>query len=820
MNNPVAGASEMTIDRDLLSQLSVRSLSEPMGVEALIRGIHRSPGLREWVTLESVALAPVPVKRGKRWRILTLLAVPIQLENRSAGLNPPWGAIEWVWPEQVVAQTINLLWYEETAALRQSGVITASPADTRVTLGIPEQTRRENALFLVLDQFLSSNPNQQAHLSSLAPHYAGLLPEAVYPYYWALIPTSKQWLRPDVSAFVLASPQSSSESSTQNQKAEVSVPAKLVAEEPSFQESITPLLELTPPTDLTKQVESWLHQGLMLAEARELQEVVTDLQALDSRLRLPGFRLAFVGEFSRGKSTLINRLLEQPLLPVGNLPTTATLISIVPGLEDSMEVRFPQRLPEVRPLQEDSWQDLLVPEATAKNQDVLAQVRLTLNHPWLQKIDVELIDTPGAGDLTSRRAAQVFSLLSQCDAAVMLVSGTLPLSLTEVAFLEQEVIGRNVPRVLVVVSKLDTISEEERISVLADIRERVARISAKIPVLPLHPIDRARSEARALEAVQTQIEMMVVKGERRVWRSRQVAGQLVQCLKQLIEIGKAKIAIAQMGIAEKEKASQQAQAAMQEAQLGWEQIRLNLEQRRLQCYKNLQSRIVSAKTDLLELLTFELKKTPNPKTWWEQDFPFRLRRELVVLSRKLENLLMKVLAQDIEWLQEEVSRTFPTQSYRTTVDASATQEILPSFRDLSLADVRQYRLLTRIGSSAAMIGSYVLGGPIGIVTSTVVWILGEQIINKEVEEQRNLLTQELRCVIDKAIDEYCRGIGESLRQLYNQISEETKQEQIVWQQSKTLAIQTNGVHQDEQVWEQMINDTFNLKTEIIQALKK
>ena len=122
--------------------------------------------------------------------------------------------------------------------------------------------------------------------------------------------------------------------------------------------------------------------------------------------------------------------------------------------------------------------------------------------------------------------------------------------------------------------------------------------------------------------------------------------------------------------------------------------------------------------------------------------------------------------------------------------------------------------------SGAMISSYVLGGPIGIVTSTIVWILGEQIINKELEEQKTLLTQELRCVIDKAIHEYCRGIGASLGQLYKQLAEETKQEQIVWKQSKALAIQTNGVNQDEQVWEQMINNALTIKTEIIQALKK
>ncbi len=37
------------------------------------------------------------------------------------------------------------------------------------------------------------------------------------------------------------------------------------------------------------------------------------------------FSVAVVGEFSRGKSTFLNTLLNQELLPVGNLPTTAML---------------------------------------------------------------------------------------------------------------------------------------------------------------------------------------------------------------------------------------------------------------------------------------------------------------------------------------------------------------------------------------------------------------------------------------------------------------------------------------------------------------
>lgn len=51
---------------------------------------------------------------------------------------------------------------------------------------------------------------------------------------------------------------------------------------------------------------------------------------------------------------------------------------------------------------------------------------------WLQALDAELIiDTPGVEDLSERRAAFTFDVLSQRDAVVLLTNATIPFSRTE-----------------------------------------------------------------------------------------------------------------------------------------------------------------------------------------------------------------------------------------------------------------------------------------------------------------------------------------------------------------------------------------------------
>ena len=365
---------------------------------------------------------------------------------------------------------------------------------------------------------------------------------------------------------------------------------------------------LKPSQDLSERINSWLSKCMVLAKTSGCQDFTAELEAIHTRWQLPGFRLAFVGEFNRGKSSLINRLLDCSLLPVGNCPTTATVTSIVAGTEDRMEIRFVKSDWQSRPLVTSSWEDLTAIDRKGNEKDVVGQVRLTLNHDWLEDLDVELIDTPGVGDLSGRRASLAFDLLSQCDAAVFVVSATVSFSLTEATFLQQEVMGRHVTQILVVVSKLDLIPQEEQAIAFETIRKRISKISPEIPVLPLHSIDPIVSEGKVLAAVKTQIESMVAKGERRMWRSRKIAGQITDYLSHLIEAGELAIATAKFNEGEREQAFNQTKEKIRRAELNWKELRLNLDQRRLQHTKALQQKVFPAKAELLDILSFELKK--------------------------------------------------------------------------------------------------------------------------------------------------------------------------------------------------------------------
>ncbi|NEU73205.1 GTPase [Hassallia byssoidea VB512170] len=593
--------------------------------------------------------------------------------------------------------------------------------------------------------------------------------------------------------------------------------SKSVADTNTIETQIPSPLPLEHSHDLTEWIRLWLDECLVLSNSSGCEDITTELKVLNSRWELPGFRLAFVGEFSRGKSSLLNRLLDADILPVGDLPTTATLTSIVAGSEDRMEVQSSKNGWETRPMEALSWRDLTAIDRDGSEQEVIGQVRLTLAHPWLQALDVELIDTPGVGDLSGRRAALALDLLSQCDASVLVVSATLPFSMTEATFLEQEVMGRHIPRILVAVSKLDTIPEEERSEVFNSIRKRIAKISSTIPVLPLYPVSDSNSETEVFAAVKAEIESMVAKGDRRIWRSRKIAGQITDYLSHLIQVGELAISTAAMDATEKESALMKVNEEIQNAQIDWERIRLNLDQKRIQRTKVLQQKVLQAKAELLENLSLELKRTQDPKTWWEEDLPFRLRRELFRLSRQLESDVLKALALDFEWLQNEVLKQFSTRINSEDIDTLETVKIDLDLQEVSLTEIEKYQFLTRLGGSAATICGCVFGGAIGVAVSTTVWVVGERVIKEKLQEQRKLLNQELEHSLDRSIDEYFKRLANRFQQLYNQLSEDIQEEKIAWQAAYKIAFNGNK-EQPENQWTPIISQAYTLKKEISRVL--
>lgn len=811
----------MPIDPEILRRLQGQRV-EQQGIAALVRGIHTIAGLREWITLETIVLAPIPVQQHARWSLYALLTVPQRAADGTEGYLAPWGAVEWSWPERQVIQTLDLRRNAAVSQFRGQGqfIKRQATADGQV-LDVMTQAQREQALFQSLEQLLSTPAQDTSQMVPLAPLYSALLPREIYAYYWTLIPASQAWLRPvepsTASIYIPATPAGVEHADV---AATVSAPtnAQATHTDATNQTPAIPESERlpAPPPDLSGRVEQWLTQALQLAETFHVLAITSELRTLEARQQLPGFRLAFVGEFNRGKSTLINRLLERPLLPVRVLPTTSTLTSIIAGTEERMEIFFPDARQEMRSLEEASWHDLLVNDTPGRQQTVFPKVRLTLKHPWLQSIDAELIDTPGAGDINDRRTALISEILNLCDATVLLVSAILPLSLTEAAFLEQEVLGRHIPRVLVVVSMLDTLPPEQQPLTLKAIRERVARISPAIPVIPAHPV-AGMSGSEVLANIRTRISVMATASERRAWRSLQAADLLVDACEHLIQYGKTALAAVQMEETKRSEALQAVQMKQRKAELDWEALSLQLDQRRQRVDGALRRRLSEVGENLIETFYFELSKTPDPRSWWEKDFPFRLRRELLTLARNTETSLIDVLARDLKWLQDEIKQTFSADfSYQLPQAAPPPDVSLrPDASSIELSDIHRQRFLSRIASAAAMIAGYLRISPIGSAISLSYGLVSEHLLNKKIEEQRALLKHEVRAGISSALDDYERQITERLQTLYQQMLQEMKRQQDSWLAAQDAALHQAHPQPRSRPWQQLIDEATKLRHSIL-----
>jgi hypothetical protein len=290
----------MTLDRDRLERLASEVPPREQGVRGLLRSLHRTPPLREWVTIESVALPPVPARSGERWTLTSLLAVPHQ---------PAWGAVRWSWPDGRVLSMTDL------RDARHAGDWTADAAP--------------DALDELLARLDGGLDHERFDPAELAPLYARVLPPPALAVYATLVPDARAWLSPHPE-----------------NEASVSTPPTV---QPPTAESV--------PGDPGLALEGWIADAERFAGEYGLQPVEEQLAALRRRRLLPGFRVAVIGESNRGKSFLVNALLGTDVLPSGARGRALPPVSVVAG-QPHIELVLPDGGREERELQAASWHDL------------------------------------------------------------------------------------------------------------------------------------------------------------------------------------------------------------------------------------------------------------------------------------------------------------------------------------------------------------------------------------------------------------------------------------------------------------------------------
>jgi GTP-binding protein EngB required for normal cell division len=221
-----------------------------------------------------------------------------------------------------------------------------------------------------------------------------------------------------------------------------------------------------------------------LAEAAELLGVaeVADLAA-EAAGRLAALRLevAVVGEFKRGKSSLINALVGREVLPVGVLPLTAAPTVLEDG-EEGLVVEFADGRQEHHRL--DRLAGFVAEESNPGNALGVARVIARLHTPLLDA-GVRLVDTPGVGSVHEHNTRSTDAYLPSLDAAVLVTSADPPISKAERGFLER--VLEHAVRLFVVLNKADYLAPGDLDRTVA-FTERVVREVLPDWLGPVYPL--------------------------------------------------------------------------------------------------------------------------------------------------------------------------------------------------------------------------------------------------------------------------------------------------------------------------------------------
>lgn len=225
--------------------------------------------------------------------------------------------------------------------------------------------------------------------------------------------------------------------------------------------------------DTVKTLTESLEKLLDLSEQVSLSNNAASIRDTIDKIANEHFEVAIVGEFKRGKSTLINAMLGEEVLPADVLPATATLNRVTYSEEPYVEVEYKDgRSENVAIDQLENYVTKLTEESEMKAETVKeATVHYATD---FCKNNVDIIDTPGLND-DEQMTNVTLSILPEIDAAVFVISANSPFSQFEKDFLEKKMLTSDVGRIIFAVNCFGTFSKEDENKIVETVRNRIGR---------------------------------------------------------------------------------------------------------------------------------------------------------------------------------------------------------------------------------------------------------------------------------------------------------------------------------------------------------
>ncbi|PJF43869.1 MAG: hypothetical protein CUN55_06865 [Phototrophicales bacterium] len=179
-------------------------------------------------------------------------------------------------------------------------------------------------------------------------------------------------------------------------------------------------------------------------QGAEAEEDRQRLKLSASDLRDMFFMVVIVGEFNAGKSTFVNALLGDEILPTGITPTTEVIEIIRYGDKSKKPVM--------------------------KEQDAIRE----WTHPNTGAPGVVIVDTPGTGSVFAKHERIAKQFLSRSDLVLFIMSAKKAFAQTEKLYLE---LARDYgKKIILIVNQIDLLDKQERKEVEAFVRQQISEM--------------------------------------------------------------------------------------------------------------------------------------------------------------------------------------------------------------------------------------------------------------------------------------------------------------------------------------------------------
>lgn len=187
------------------------------------------------------------------------------------------------------------------------------------------------------------------------------------------------------------------------------------------------------------------------------ERISNDARSVAERIAEGRFYVACVGQFKRGKSTLLNALMGESILPSGVIPVTA--VPTILRFGEHREARVRLRSGEWTDIDMGEIEEYVSEARNPENQKGVTAVEVFIPSPLLRE-GMCLVDTPGLGSVFAGNTAATQAFLPHIDAAIVVIGADPPIAGEELSLVES--VSKEVPDILFVLNKADRVTEHER----------------------------------------------------------------------------------------------------------------------------------------------------------------------------------------------------------------------------------------------------------------------------------------------------------------------------------------------------------------------